>query len=109
MTISNSRRLSRHRRGKARTGCQDLGIAGGDDDGVLEVGAGLAVSGDGGPAVAEDVHFGHAHVDHGFDGENHARLETELDLAVVEVGDLGLFVELLADAVAYELLDDGIT
>ena len=87
---------------------EDLGAVFGDGDGVLEVGAVAAVDGDGGPAVGEDFDLGGARVDHGFDGEDHAGFEAGAFAAGAEVGDLGVFVHLLADAVADELLDDAV-
>jgi methionine aminopeptidase len=45
---------------------------------VLEVGGALAVHGDGGPAVLEDLHLGSATVDHRLDGQHQARMEPQV-------------------------------
>src|SRR5690242_1798246 len=58
---------------------QDLGAVVGDHQGVFELrGPALVLGGDG-PAVAPDLVVQRAEIDHGFDGEGHARLQNSLD------------------------------
>ena len=69
---------------------KDLGAVLGDGDSVLEVGAVAAVDGDGGPTVLEDADFRAASVDHGLDGQDHARFEAGAFAGRAEVWDLSL-------------------
>ena len=67
---------------------------------MLPLGRQGAVPGDHGPAVRQHLHLAFAGVDHGFDGEAHARLQHDAVAGVAVVQDLGILVELAADAVA---------
>ena len=75
---------------------------------VLELGAEGAVFGDGGPAIAEDLHPGLAGVDHGFDSEEHTFLQDEALAGFAEMNDGRWGVEDAAQAVAAEVADDGV-
>ncbi len=99
----------RRTRGKLGGEGEDVGAGGGDGDGVFEVDGGFAVECDDGPMVFGDADIFFAGVDHGLDGEDHADLESEVFLGVVEVlvvGDLRFFVHFAADAVADEVFDE---
>src|ERR1700679_4052800 len=65
----------------------------GDADHVLELRRQRAVAGDGGPAVVEHFHLGTAGVHHGFDGEEHARLQHRTVTGPAEMQDIGRLVE----------------
>src|SRR3954464_4706163 len=65
---------------------EDLGAVLGDGDGVLEVGAELAVGGDDRPPVGEDPGLGGADVDHGLDGEDVADPELGSSPGIAVVG-----------------------
>src|SRR5690606_22187697 len=80
----------------------------GDEDGVLGLGAELAVSSDGGPAVFEDLALGCASVDHRFDGEGHALHHAFARTPAPDMRDLGLGVELATDTVSAEGLDHAV-
>jgi hypothetical protein len=56
-------------------------------------------------AVPQDLHVGHALVDHRLDREGQARRQADATARLAEVGDLRLLVELPADAVADEVSD----
>jgi len=60
------------------------------------------VLGDDGPAVRQFPDGGLARVEHGFNGENHARLEFQTRTGFAVVEHLGIFVEVPADTVAAE-------
>jgi hypothetical protein len=70
------------------------------------MGAIAAVNGNCGPTVLEDADFRAAGIDHRFDGEDHAGLETRAFTGVAEVGNLGIFVHGAADSVADKLADN---
>ena len=78
----------------------------GDQNGVLEMRGGLAVGGDGGPLVRKDADFFGSQIDHGLDGEGHARFEFWADAAFSKIGNLGIFMETAADAVSNKFAND---
>ena len=61
------------------------------------------------PAVGQFTNISLAGVDHGFDREDHAFFELEAGTGFAIVQDLGVFVEMLTDAVTAELADDRVT
>lgn len=88
-------------------GGEDFIAVGGDEKGVLVLGAGHAIGCVGGPVVlGVDVTRADTGIDHGLNGECHAgdKWDTEL---IVMVGDLRGFVEFDAGAMADELIDNG--
>ena len=72
----------------------------GDQDSVLEMSGGLAVGSDGGPLVRKDADFFGSQINHGLDGEGHARFEFWADAAFSKIGNLGIFVETATDAMS---------
>ncbi len=77
-----------------------------DQHGVFPLCAWLAVGGAGGPAVdGIDDGFAHSGVDHRLDSKGHAGGKRD-GAAVVVVRDLGRLMEVEADAVGDELVDD---
>ena len=74
---------------------------------MLPLGGVAAVLRDRGPAVGEDLHVPLAGVDHGLDGERHARLDPHSRPGLPVVEDLRLLVEHPPDTVAAELAHDG--
>jgi hypothetical protein len=74
---------------------------------VFEVGGGFAVRGDNGPVVLGD-HLLHAHVDHGFDGEDHAIHNLLVVALAAVVGNLGRLVHVAAEPVADKFADDAV-
>ena len=73
---------------------------------MLVLRRGLPVLGGDGPAVMlVDAALPGPGVDHGLDGEGHAGLESEV-VAVPEMKNLGLLVELAADAVTAVVADN---
>ena len=94
------------REGTAGAIGKDLGIAMGDEDGVLEVGRGFPVFGDDCPAVVKDAHTGDAGVDHGFDSEGHTGHMGRGFTTRTEVWDLRVLVKFAAYAMANELADN---
>lgn len=78
----------------------------GDQNGVLEMRGGLAVGGDGGPPVRKDADFFGSQIDHGLDGEGHARFEFWADAAFSKIGNLGIFMETASDAVSNKFAND---
>jgi len=68
----------------------------------------LLVGGQHGPAVGQNLHVVDADVDHGLDGEHHARFHPDPTTARAEVEDVGLFVETEADAVATKVPHDAV-
>src|SRR6478609_12083309 len=87
---------------------QDLGPVVGDEQGVLELRAGLPVAGDDGPVVVPHVPLAGAEVQHRLDGERHAGLDGLVVVQVLEVGDDQPGVERGADAVPGELAYDAV-
>src|ERR1700690_392493 len=85
---------------------EDFRALGGEVDGVLEVGAGAAVAGDGGPVIVSVFDVRGAEVDQRLNGDAHAGLEFFEGVGFAEIGDLGRLVHGAADAVAYEFADD---
>ena len=67
----------------------------------------FVVFGDDGPAVGQGFEVAFAGVDHGFDGEDHAGDDGFAGAGFAVVENLGVFVDVLADAVAAEFADDG--
>ena len=66
------------------------------------------VFGDDGPAVAKLLDLSLAGIDHGLNGEGHARLNDFQCAGSAVVQNLGLFVELFADAVPTKLSHNGV-
>src|SRR5262245_47968650 len=85
---------------------QDAGPAGRDRDGVFEMSRQAAVDRDGRPAVLEHPNLAGAHRDHGFDRQNHPRLEHDAAPRLAEVGNLRLLVQRPADPVPDERAHD---
>jgi hypothetical protein len=79
---------------------EDLAAVLRDEDGVLELGGERAIAGEDGPLVVEDLNVVAADVDHGLDGEDHARLQAEPFAPLAVVRDRRGLVEFPADAVA---------
>ena len=71
--------------------------------------ADAAVRGDRRPAVLEDLYVGCAEVDHGLDGQNHARFEARSLASRAEIRELRVFVHALTDAVSDKLANDAVT
>src|SRR5713101_8417644 len=79
---------------------EDLVAGRGDADRVLELRRERAALGDGGPAVAEDLHLPAAGIDHRLDREDHALAHHRALVGRAEIGERGRVVEDAADAVA---------
>ena len=59
-----------------------------------------------GPLVAQLLYFGSAQIHHGFDGNDHPAVESGSAACGTEIGNVGIFVEIDADAVT-DILSDG--
>lgn len=69
----------------------------------------LAVRCDYGPAIRKNTNIGAAHVNHRFDGEDHAGLQAGARASFSVVGDLGFFVQFPPDPVPDKFADDRVT
>ena len=86
---------------------QDFHSGLGDEEGVFPLRGGEFVFGDDGPTVFFiDENVGDAHVDHRFNGENHARHEEHALSAGVVVVHLRIFVKLQSDAMTAKVTND---
>src|SRR4030081_3397563 len=72
---------------------------------MFKMGGGQSVGGNDCPFVLEHADLRFAHIYHGLDGEGHAWSEDRSCASFAEVGDLGFFVEMAADAVSHEFAD----
>ena len=63
---------------------------------VLKVGGQLAVLGDDGPAVLQGPDVAGALIDHGLDGDGHARKQPGAASGSTEIGNTGVFVQVRA-------------
>ena len=70
---------------------------------------GETVGSDGSPLVGENLDLCAAHIDHGLDGECHTGFEFWTAPAFAKIWDLGIFVELTANAVTDEFAHDAET
>jgi len=84
---------------------ENIGAVASDDHGVFELSGEEAIGGYRGPSIFEIAHLGCALVDHRFDGEDHARLQTAAGSGRAKVEHLGIFVKGAANAVATVLAD----
>ena len=78
----------------------------GDEHGVLEMGGRLAVLCDDRPAIVENADGWHTGIDHGFDGQRHARHEDGRLAIGPVVWHLRFLVQAAAHAMAHELAHD---
>ena len=79
----------------------------GDDQGMFPLGRQAAVFGDDGPIVIEHFNLAFAGIDHGLDGEGHARFNDDARARAAVVQHLWFLVEDFADAVATVFTHDG--
>src|SRR5258708_28024352 len=95
-------------RGRAGGKGEDLESGTRHQDGVLPLRRQAMVLGDDGPAVGKFADRRLAGVDHGFDREDHSRLEARARSGASVVQNLRLFVEFSPDSVPAELAHDAV-
>ena len=87
---------------------QDFGAVFGDQDGVFKVGRPAAVTGQNRPAVWGNVDGVAAERHHRLDSDCHTFTQPRTGVRPAIIRDVGVFVNLMADAMTDQIADDAI-
>lgn len=78
----------------------------GDQNGMFPLGGELVIFGDDGPAIGEDFEVAFAGIDHGFDGEDHARFDNVAGSYFSIVKNLRVFVNIDTNTMPTKFTND---